>query len=234
MTSKMSLRSEGRSASASSVESDFATDFRRFLMDEENAGLLRNVIIGPLMQEIQRLTEVIEQKDETITSLQHTVDELTFKVDDLEQYTRRNSVRISGIPEAKNESCETEMLKLANDVLQLDPPLEPRDIDRTHRVGRQPEDPSKPRAIILKLATYRQRRRIMDARNKLKDHTPKIYINEDLTRLRTNLCFHARRAKANGHIKDVKTFDGRVVITPLSGPAATVRSLVELEAQYQG
>lgn len=222
---KQSQRISTRSTSA---EFDFTAAFRNFLSDEENVRLLRDTITAPLMDEIQRLTTLISQKDETIMSLKQEVTDMAIKIDELEQYTRRNSVRITGIPETEGESCESIVLKLANETLQLDPPLELNDIDRTHRVGR-PTGDSSPRSIILKFGTYRQRRRMMNARSKLSNHMPKIYINEDLTNKRAMLCFHARKMKRDGFIKDVKTFDGRVVITPNQGPSVTVRSLDELQ-----
>ena len=223
---KQSQRINTRSTSA---EFDFTAAFRSFLSDEENVWLLRDSITTPLLDEIQRLTTVISQKYETIQSLKQEVGDMAIKMDELKQYTRRNSVRISGVPETEGESCESIVLKLANETLHLDPPLELNDIDRTHRVGRPNGDRTSPRSIILKFGTYRQRRRMMNARSKLSNHSPKIFINEDLTNMRATLCFHARRMKRDGYIKDVKTFDGRVVITPNQGPSVTVRSLDELQ-----
>ena len=57
----------------------------------------------------------------------------SIRNDDLEQYTRRSCLRISGIPETQNEDTTHHVLILAGEVgadISID------DIDRSHRVGR--------------------------------------------------------------------------------------------------
>ena len=54
-------------------------------------------------------------------------------IDSLEQFTLRNSVRISGIPEELNENTDDIILKLVD---KLDVSMISADIDRSHRVGK--------------------------------------------------------------------------------------------------
>ncbi|VDI31329.1 Hypothetical predicted protein, partial [Mytilus galloprovincialis] len=68
-----------------------------------------------------------------LTKSEAKCEELEWKNDDLEQYTRRQSIRIAGIPEIFFESTDDEVLKFSNDVLNSQ--LEPGEIDRSHRVG---------------------------------------------------------------------------------------------------
>ncbi len=67
-------------------------------------------------------------------------------------------------------------------------PVSSHEIDRSHRVGKP--NPGKPRAIIVKLATYRVRQRIYMNRIKLRHcgHA-EVYVNEDLTKPRAQLLF---------------------------------------------
>ena len=51
--------------------------------------------------------------------------------------------------------------------------MELNDIDNCHRVGRAPTN-GRPRAIIVKLSSYRARRRLYDARTKLADHNKRV------------------------------------------------------------
>ena len=74
------------------------------------------------------------------SDLRKSVDKLTQRVDKLElltdageQYQRRISIRISGIPETKDENTDAIVSKLASD---LGVHLHPSDIDRSHRSGR--------------------------------------------------------------------------------------------------
>ena len=95
-------------------------------------------------------------KDKQILDLTTKVQDLEDKADDLEQYSRRNSLRISGIPEREGEDVLQETLRVVNSTLL--PPLTVEEIDRVHRVG--PKLPDKTRQILIKLATYRTRRRV--------------------------------------------------------------------------
>ena len=51
--------------------------------------------------------------------------------------------------------------------------MELNDIDNCHWVGKSPVD-GRPRAIIVKLSSYRARRRLYDARTKLSDHNKQV------------------------------------------------------------
>ena len=55
--------------------------------------------VNSLSRNIENLKKTIEAKDVVITALKEEVKTLNHKVDDLEQYSRRNSVRVTGIPE---------------------------------------------------------------------------------------------------------------------------------------
>jgi len=137
--------------------------------------------------EILDLKALVEEKNEQIDNLSRRVAELEVKCDDLEQYSRRNSLRIHGLPESEYEDVGEKILDLANKALEVTPPITPADIDRVHRIGKQ-NDSAQPRPVILKLATYRLRDRIYRKRTKLKHaEVGKIYINEDITARRSNL-----------------------------------------------
>ena len=91
----------------------------------------------------------------------------------LEQYTRRNSVRISGIPEELSENTDGIVLKLAE---KLDVPITSADIDRCHRVGK-PDNRGRTAAttkmrhrdINVKFATYNARHRLYSMRKELRN-----------------------------------------------------------------
>ena len=90
--------------------------------------------------------------------------------DSLELYTRRNSVRISGIPEELSENTADKVIKLAD---KLDFILTSADIDRSHRVGKPDNrghtaasSRTSYRNIIVKFAICNARHRhIVCARN---------------------------------------------------------------------
>ena len=69
------------------------------------------------------------------------------KIDDLEMYSRRNCVRIFGIPET-----ETDTDKVVLDIAgELEVPLTASEVAVSHRVGKpSASSDSKPRAIIAR------------------------------------------------------------------------------------
>ena len=184
-------------------------------------------IRNPLMEEMAALKTALSKKDQMIAALQSKVLELEERADDLEQYTRRNSLRVQGLSETEGEEDPIEKtLEFANRTLQLNPPLLPSDIDRAHRTGRS--TPGQPRAFLVKFATYQQRRRVMMNKHRLRNTS--IFINEDLTAARATLMWHARKAKREGKLSDCWSSDGRIFVKKTgSGDKALIRRQDDLE-----
>lgn len=225
----------GRSRGKSGASASFCEEFTKFLADTANQTLLREAICGDLLLELKSLKEVIQKRDEEIETLKKQVAALNNRNDDLEQYTRRNSMRITGIVEEDDEDCAQKVLDVANNTLGLSPPLSLTDIDRAHRTGRirMTSGQVQPRPLLVKMATYRQRYRIMEQRQKLKGTG--IFLNEDLTKTRDTLLYTARKAKNEGKLKDTWSSDGRIFIRKLStgdgttGRRIIIKSVNELE-----
>ena len=138
---------------------------------------------------------------------------------DIQQYTRRNCLLITGIPESNkkddngkfvHEDTDKVIIELAKNELELD--IRPEDIDRSHRATRARNEPDrKPRAIVAKFTTYNTRDKVIKARRRLKGKG--IGIQELLTHSRQSIFNHAQQA-----VKDVPrfmntwTWDGNVSI----------------------
>ena len=168
----------------------------------------------------QKLTELIERKlgnlhdlevaiDEKIKQLTESqqaivnnevkVDELTRDLDDLQQYSRRNNIRIFGIPEKHDEDTDALVCGVAE---RIGARISSQDIDRSHRVGKRmplpSQDPSyasavqngqsgqnPPRPIIVKLVSYKSKLAFIRNRRQLKGS--KVVVAEDLTRKKATL-----------------------------------------------
>ena len=80
-----------------------------------------------------------------------------YKIDDLEQYGRRENMRIYGIPESTDsvdDDGEKVILKMAED---LNIELKDSDIQRAHRLGRKRINPnSRPRPIIITFVSFKK------------------------------------------------------------------------------
>ncbi|XP_071095336.1 uncharacterized protein [Haliotis cracherodii] len=130
-----------------------------------------------------------------------------MKTDDLEQYSRRNSLRISGLPESKEENTEALVMEVLRD---LHPDLTASDIDRCHRVGKKNMDRN--RQVIVKFVSYRNRHKVISNRRMLRQNRSSVYINEDLTKHRSKLFKLTRDLKAKHLISSTWTYDGRVYV----------------------
>ena len=62
--------------------------------------------VAPHTAQIRHLTSTIREKDTVIENLEK-------KVDELKQYGRRNAIKISGIPENKDDNTDQIMLDIA-------------------------------------------------------------------------------------------------------------------------
>ena len=86
--------------------------------------------------------------------------------------------------------------------------------------------------MLVKFTNYRDRAKVFRARTALKrqhGNTRKIFINEDLTTLRSRLFFKARQLKKRNTIQDCWTFDGLLLIKNKYGRVTPIRSEAELD-----
>ena len=86
--------------------------------------------------------------------LKQTANLTLYKLDLLEQYGRRENLRIHYVPENKEniDDGEEVILKVAK---CLDVNLQSSDIQRAHRLGKKRLNSEKPRSIILRFVSYK-------------------------------------------------------------------------------
>ena len=111
----------------------------------------------------------------------------TFELDRLEQYSRRESIRICGIDETAGEDTDELARELAADIGVT---LKPEDISVSHTL---PGRPGSTQPIIVKFV----RRNSKKSKRKLRDTNRKgVYINDDLIPLRAKLARILRNMKS--------------------------------------
>ncbi|XP_039275958.1 la-related protein 7-like [Nilaparvata lugens] len=165
--------------------------------------------IVDLQKEVSSLKEQLKLSDEKV---KQSFD----RADNLEQYQRRNCIRIFGVPEANKEDTDQLVIDVCKDKLGVN--IELQDIDRSHRVGRRlavaasNTPPPRPRAIIVKFVSYRQRYAVFSQKKKLKGTG--VVIREDLTQRRIQL--YNSMVEKFGY-KNVWSFDGIIYWTDTEG-----------------
>jgi exosome complex exonuclease DIS3/RRP44 len=186
-------------------------------------------IVTGVVQGLETKICDIEKQNKALTSenerLTKRLEAVEAKCDALEQYGRRNCLRVVGVPEGPSATSTDEyIVKLCADI---GVPVGVKDIDRSHRIGK-PGNP-KPRAIIVKFVSYRARNLVFKSRSKLKNCGYKdIFINEDLTKSRSALLYKARILTKNGKIQGAWSSDGSILIKDHQGAIKQIQTYSDL------
>ena len=215
-------------------------------MDDEGAlkkALLecfRDGEIQSLLREQVRaaVAEAVAAKDKEITELKDELRRTNEQLNELEQYSRRLCINITGIPETAGESTDqiaTDLAKMAGVTVT------PADIDRTHRIGKP--GTGKTRAIIVRFTNFTKRQEVYNARRELRKPRPfrgsvvsaevagKAFVSDNLTRQNQHTMFVARNLKKEGKIHSAWTDVGKMKIRLREGDQTKViRSLDDLYA----
>lgn len=215
------------------------------------ASLLKSILIPEMEATIaERVLDSLhfdtDSYDEKCLNLDKRIDELECLIDDGDQYSRRNCLIFSGIEETPGEQTDDIILNLCSKDLNV--ALSSSDIDRSHRLGSRepyptpsettkksgtPQPKKRPRNLIVKFATYHVRHSVYNARSKLKNRQnskeddTKIFINENLTRKRSNLFWKVKKAKHDFEDK-IWTQDGKILVRGKNGTKITLTRESEL------
>ena len=161
----------------------------------------------------------METREEEISKLKRELTDTKAKLDELEQYSRKNCLNIAGVPETAGESTSQLVRDLAKSIdvnVQLD------DIDACHRIGQK--TPGKHRSIIVKFTRFDQRQDVYAARRKLRevaapaggpfttDQLKGIYISDNLTKHRHSILYAARQLKRKGKLYAAWSDVGRMKV----------------------
>ena len=175
-----------------------------------------------------KLEEKVNAKESEINNLRTHNDKLEVRIDELEQYSRRSSIRVYGLPEESPGTTDDKLIALCNDHLNLRPPLELEEIEVSHRVGPSVDD--KPRPVIVKFVSRRSKARVMTQKRHLKKLSPPgrtagdgrdddryplkrpVYFQDDLVKSRAQLYYKARMSKKDNKLSDTWTYDGKILI----------------------
>jgi len=143
-----------------------------------------------------------------------------FKIDQLDQYGRRENLEFEGVPLSKDEDVGEIVVKLAT---QLGTCVRKSDISTAHRIpltshqtnNKIPKHPT----IIARFTNREIRNAIFATRSQTKKITEfpvegmtKLYINENLTKLRKRLFWFTKQKVKELNYKFVWTHNGNIFI----------------------
>ena len=123
----------------------------------------------------------LKHEDEKLSArVKRLEEQLEIKTEELEQYSRRACLVITGVPESKQEDTRAIVNNFCRDKLGVE--LLQRDLARTHRLGSRKEEVNGKmisRLIIAKFTTYEVRDLVFRYKRKLKDSGHAVF--ESLT-----------------------------------------------------
>ena len=145
-----------------------------------------------------------------------------FRDDELEQYTRRDNLRIVGVSDTETESEGELTAKIMKIAKEADVALSASNISTCHRLGAPkksnpnpnesttPTIPTKPRQVIVRFTHRKKKNEFYKNRFNLKgkDECKGVFINEDLTTMRYKMMMCARKAPK---VKGVISRDGIII-----------------------
>lgn len=188
------------------------TDIQRIALAVKD--YLQNEILSTVNQALDSYLKELSKEVNTLKNenqiLRNENQELKLCIDELEQYGRRNAVRISGVPERTGENTDDIVRDIAT---KMGVDVCDEDISRSHRSGKP--GLNRPRQILVKFTRYNLKRKIMKSRWELKKNSSSkdIFINEDLTKRRQSLYTKARQLYKEKLVNKTWTWDGKIFIS---------------------
>lgn len=133
---------------------------------------------GRLDEEIATVKDDISKMKSDVRLIERDLldpNDVSEKLIELEDRSRRNNLRFDGLTEDTNETwddCERKIQKILSDKLEITEDVE---IERCHRMGKRKGN--RPRTIICKFLRFKDKQKILKNAKKLKNSG--IYIYED-------------------------------------------------------
>lgn len=188
-----------------------------------------------LKQEKDKLRKEIDESKKREEGLKREVGEAKFQAAtahrrtlDLEQYTRRNNIRVFGVKEADSETldqCEKKVIRILHDKMGLRH-VTPEHIEIAHRTGEKPDSPADPpRPIIVKFTSRKTIQQVFQNKKKL-FQTP-FMIVEDLTKENYHLLLSC---KDHPRCESAWSLRGKIYVRMQGGRSMQVKSASELDA----
>ena len=188
-------------------------------------------LLAPLQRDIDTLKKDSVKMAEENKRLRLIVDAQGGRLDELERYSRRDNLIISGLPEGSyaeagtssigspddespvesSTATEKTVLRLLKNTMGLD--ISAGDITIAHRLKKGKRDSTRP--IIVRLLNKRIRDSILRAKKSLRSlggSNGNIYISEHLTQSASALLFEARKAIRDKKIASAWSMNGHIFI----------------------
>ncbi|XP_045504438.1 uncharacterized protein LOC123701071 [Colias croceus] len=129
-------------------------------------------------EEIERMqkssTELIKRLETENSELKSSIENLSIRINNIEQQSRSNNLEIQCLPENKNEN----LINTINQLGQIiNCPIQEKDIFHCSRVAKINTSSTRPRSVVVQLASTRLRDQILAAVIKFNQNNPQEKLN---------------------------------------------------------
>ena len=211
----------------------------RFTKDDTFLEIIRDQVKEAVKTAVD---DAVAARDAEIQALKEELSEAKAQINNLEQYSRRLCLDLSGIPETTSEDTD----RLVIDTAKLaGVELTKADIDRSHRVGAV--KPGKPRTLLVRFASYSKREALYDARKKLRQPrtfegssvspavASKVFVTDNLTKENQYILYKARQYRKDGKLFAAWSDVGKLKVRLRESSSTTViRCLNDLQKLVEG
>ena len=156
---------------------------------------LVNAVVEATHAAISKMAEKDKALHTQLSSALRLIQQQRFEIDSLEQYSRKDNIKISGLDETLNEDTTQAVIELAKEIFFR----EDIHVSIAHRI---PTKGDKPNPVIVKFTRRETKIQMMKNKKNLKHSTVghgKVFISEDLTKLRSKMMYAIRNDE------DIKT-----------------------------
>ena len=152
-----------------------------------------------------------------VQNLQRNLLLMRYENDRLEQYCRRETIKVVGLKEEEGEDTEQKVLEIFK-VVGAD--ITPADVSVVHRTG---DRKRKGRPILVCFVSRKKRKEVMQKKKVLKDKREYagVYVFDDLTTLRAKMLYYLK--KKVPVVENAWTIDGRIHCTKKRPPGLSER-----------
>ena len=152
--------------------------------------VLISVICAAVKASNEALLQEVQKKQQAAappTHANHLHMQNQFHIDKLEQYSRRENMRVVGVPATAGEDTDQIVMKLGKD---LGVEIQKEDISTSHRLKSKGKrgDP-----ILVRFVRREKKQEMMQQKKKLREQKKEIYLEEDLTKMRAAMFYELRR-----------------------------------------
>ena len=184
---KIIANQDGMKERLDKIENDFAN-----LRDE----------VSCLRNDQKANTVAIQDLEGAADWISQSIHELRFEQDRQEQYSRKSSFRIFGVPEEEKEQIEDVTVKVIKDELEIE--MKKEEIDIVHRTGYSRNGKQHP--ILVKCLSHKAKSKVMAAKKKAKT----VKIHKDLAFGIKRMLMELVDRKQELELDSVWTIDGKV------------------------